>query len=160
MAKKTSLLDFIKSVIEDYGELNENDAEEEEEGVEGSLGGSDDEEEVEELAPIGRRHLASLQDNTNKRLHESHFPHILQMLTYQNGVRYDPFQYCRVCKVKVFSKCQECDVFLCLRKSDGRDCYREFHTEVDLKAKKRMRPTSSKPSRKSFRGIKPPKKYL
>ena len=40
----------------------------------------------------------------------------------------NPRQRCKACPNQTRYKCQQCNVYLCIKDSSGRDCFSKFHT--------------------------------
>ena len=120
-----TLLKAIQSIIISWGGLedkghNNLDAIDEDQ--------EDDEEDRTFLSPGEKRQRASRavwSYQKSARLTGPHYPEVLQ-----GSASYDCRGRCKVCTGKTRYKCQECDVYLHLKGSEGdQDCWKTFHTQ-------------------------------
>jgi len=133
--EQLTLLQFTKKLIEQWSGYN--DDVEVPNHVDDDSDSSEDEEEVEELTPIRRRHLFSWQGDYARRTTGQHFPQLTAGYQTHTGSYADVRICCIICKLNTTSSWQQCGIFLCLKKGAGQDCWAKFHSESDLGASKR-----------------------
>ena len=135
-------LEYLKRVIEQWTA--------EDEDIERWQTDDDDDSEDDSDVDLSRRHASTWEKDLERRLTGQHFPEILESkkeLIEVNGVLEEQYNNirgrCKVCGRSVPSVCENCDIFLCIKKGNRRNCFKEFHSEKYFGAQKRKAPPKS-----------------
>ena len=81
-------------------------------------------------------HKAKWKRAVKQRTTGYHFPLILEHEydKKRNTMIKDVRGHCKMCLHNCKSKCQQCDVFLCLKKGDSsKDCWSDFQSKIKFK---------------------------